>query len=371
MLELQRYLREHSLDQLKLEYAVGARRHTRYPHLILLKYSQIESPMTARLVQESRGIILDESDDWRVVSFPYTKFFNWGEPNAAPLDWATARAYDKLDGSLMTLYHYRGEWHVASSGVPCASRAVTGCEATLGELFWGTWKSLGYGLPDDPTHCFMFELMTPHNRVVCRYDEPRLVLHGVRSLDTFQEEEPEPHADRCGWECVRFTEWGDIDAVLEAAAALDPMKNEGFVVRDARFNRVKVKGSAYVSLHQITNNMTEKAMLDVVRRGEGAELLAYFPQYTALHDRLKEACEAFYARVDETYQQIAHHESQKEFALHALRYPYSWVLFNLRARKFGSVRENLGAVPVDKVQEALRQTGLLPDEELLGGKAEE
>ena len=29
--------------------------------------------------------------------------------NSAAVDWATARVYDKLDGSLMTLYHYRGE----------------------------------------------------------------------------------------------------------------------------------------------------------------------------------------------------------------------------------------------------------------------
>lgn len=49
-------------------------------------------------------MLLDEDDDWRVLSFPYEKFFNYNEKNAAKLDWSTAKAYDKVDGSLMVLY---------------------------------------------------------------------------------------------------------------------------------------------------------------------------------------------------------------------------------------------------------------------------
>jgi len=52
-----------------------------------------------------RGIILDAEDDWRVVSLPYVKFFNYGESYAdKTLDWTTAKVYEKLDGSMVTLY---------------------------------------------------------------------------------------------------------------------------------------------------------------------------------------------------------------------------------------------------------------------------
>ena len=86
------------LAQLAEEFGITPRRHGRYPNLVLLKYSQINSPMAERIVQECRGLILDEADQWRVVSAPYFKFFNYGEPHVATIDWSTARVYEKLDG---------------------------------------------------------------------------------------------------------------------------------------------------------------------------------------------------------------------------------------------------------------------------------
>ena len=92
------FLRAHGLAELAARFAVRGVRHPKYPNLILLKYNQIESPMAEPVVQECRGLILDEAADWRVVSFPYVKFFNYAEPLAAAIDWATAQVYEKLDG---------------------------------------------------------------------------------------------------------------------------------------------------------------------------------------------------------------------------------------------------------------------------------
>lgn len=64
---------------------------------ILLKYNQLESDLSNSIVQECRGIILRKSD-LKVVCFPFTKFFNYHEPNAANIDWDGARVLDKIDG---------------------------------------------------------------------------------------------------------------------------------------------------------------------------------------------------------------------------------------------------------------------------------
>src|SRR4051812_551578 len=94
---VQHYLRSGgTLETLARDYAVTARRHGRFPNLVQLKYSQINSPMHEPIVQDCRGIILDEANNWAIASFPYRKFFNHGEPNAAAIDWGTARVYDKL-----------------------------------------------------------------------------------------------------------------------------------------------------------------------------------------------------------------------------------------------------------------------------------
>lgn len=66
--------------------------------LVLLKYNQIDSDLSINMVQECRGLILDSKDDWRVVRMSFEKFFNWGEKNAAGIDWSTARVQQKVDG---------------------------------------------------------------------------------------------------------------------------------------------------------------------------------------------------------------------------------------------------------------------------------
>jgi hypothetical protein len=78
---------------------------------------------------------LDSKADWRVVCYPYNKFFNFGEPYAVTdIDWSSAVVYEKYDGSLATLYHYKGEWMVASSGVPDASGSIDN-NTTFRQLF--------------------------------------------------------------------------------------------------------------------------------------------------------------------------------------------------------------------------------------------
>src|SRR5277367_6643581 len=96
-LHIQQYLSTHSLTELEAAFGIKAKRHAQFPNLVMLKYSQINSPMAEPVVQQCRGIILDQTNDWAVVSYPFDKFFNYGEPNAAAIDWPRAKVYEKLD----------------------------------------------------------------------------------------------------------------------------------------------------------------------------------------------------------------------------------------------------------------------------------
>ena len=135
------------------------------PELVLFKYDQINSPMENPIVQECRGIILDEADDWRVIARPFTKFYNYGEPNAAPIDWTTARVQEKVDGSLCAFYHYKGDWHVATTGTPDAGGRVHNGERLFRDLIWETAQKHELRMLS-PAHTYLFELTSPYNRVV-------------------------------------------------------------------------------------------------------------------------------------------------------------------------------------------------------------
>ena len=98
MIELTKNIKEYGLDKVCQKYYLKAKRHKDYPNLVLLKYSQLDSPMSEKIVQQSRGIILDEDNNWSIVCCTFDKFFNYEEGNAANIVWEYAKIYNKLNG---------------------------------------------------------------------------------------------------------------------------------------------------------------------------------------------------------------------------------------------------------------------------------
>jgi hypothetical protein len=359
-LEVQKYLRNGgSLGVLKERFGIKAKYSKEFPSLVLLKYSQIDSPMHEKIVQECRGLILNEADNWNIVAFPYTKFFNAGESLAATLDWNTVRVYEKLDGSLITLYYFGNKWNVSTSGVPDASCFVESYQFTFADLFWKGWKELGYQLPSETGMCFMFELMTPYNQVVVKHNKCRIVLHGVRDLTTGKEAEPEYWAAKFGWECAKSFPLNTFDDILVAANSLKASEQEGFVVRDAAFNRLKVKSPAYCALAHVRDSLSPKKLLAIIQMNEQNEFLAYFPQWTAAYQSIKDRFDKLLADILTVYKQIEHYEVQKDFALEAVKYPFSGALF--AQRKGVSLREYIAKMNIDTLADWVQLNTLALD----------
>ncbi|HLO48593.1 MAG TPA: T4 RnlA family RNA ligase [Kamptonema sp.] len=352
-MELQDYLRQHGLDSLCSTYHIKSSRHQKYPHLVCLKYSQIESPLGEKIVQQCRGIILDSSQNWQIVSYPYDKFFNYGEIHAALIDWSSAKVYEKLDGSLTVLYFYDGEWRVQTSGTPDASGEVNGFGFTFAELFWKVWHELGYKLPQETKECFIFELMTPYNRIVVQQKDNQISLHGVRNIDTLIESDPSIWTSKYGWQLVQsypLTSWTEV---IKAAEQLDPMDSEGYIICDRNFNRVKVKSPQYVAISHLREGFSTRRMIEIILTNEGEEFLSYFPEWTELYQKVKERYLSLIQEVEAVYRQQQHIENQKDFALAIKHLPYSGILFSLRSGKITTVQEALRSATIQKVEELL------------------
>jgi hypothetical protein len=351
MLNLQKYLVSgNTPQQLKEELGINCKVDSEYPNLHLFKYDQIESPKNHPVVLECRGTILDKINNWGIVSFPYNRFFNAGEGHAAVIDWSSAVVYEKLDGSCLQLYFYNGVWRVGTLGMPNANGEVSGAgNFTFNELFWNTFNSLSYKLPTEEynKYTFMFELMTPYNRVVVRHLQNKLVLHGIRNNNTLQEYSPDSF--NMGWEVVKSYKLGTISEIMEAATHLDPMASEGFVVVDKDFNRQKVKSPAYVALHHAVDGVSSKSLLELIRSNENSEFLSYFPEYEVEYNDLAAKYEKFVKTVAAIYEKYKSIENQKDFALKVKDLPYSGLLFALRNGKINSVRSACVEMPVDKL----------------------
>lgn len=354
MLHPQHFLRNGgTLSDLESKYAIKHNRHEQHPNLVQLKYNQIESPMGEPLVRQCRGIILDEADNWNCVARPFDKFFNYGEGHAATIDWNTARVTEKLDGSLIILYCYNGEWEVATSGMPDARGEVNGYGFSFAKLFWAVWHGLKYPHPLDwmnPENTYMFELMTPFNRVVVPHKNDYVVLIGIRNTQTGQELPLETDLVHR----VSSFPLQSFEQIEATFSTMNPLHQEGYVVVDGQFNRVKVKHPGYVALHHLRDGLGPKRILEVVRGGETTEFLTYFPEFTDTFLDIKGKFDALVNQLEDTYNKYKNIESQKEFALSIKGTPFTGAMFAIRAGQFQSVREYLAQVNIKHLVDTLK-----------------
>ncbi len=178
MLEVQKYLNKNSLEKLKEELGIDYKIHNSLP-LVILDYSQIDSPKTHPIVQECRGLVL-ELDTWKIVAKGFNRFFNLGEALEITncFNWDNFYAKTKEDGSYIMLYHYNGDWHVKTRN-SFGDGKLQDTNLTWKELFLSTLKCDNWLRDFDKNSVGIFELCSIYNKIVRHYQEPQSYLLGV------------------------------------------------------------------------------------------------------------------------------------------------------------------------------------------------
>jgi len=335
------------LELLTKLYGIHCKQHPKYPELYQFSYDQLESPKSDPIVRECRGLILNSADNWNVVAYPFNRFANNGETWADPINWNDVRVQEKVDGSLMILWNYKGDWNVSTKGSPDAGGNVGDFDFTFANLFWTTFQKYLNAAQDvymtkfNPAHTYMIEMTSIYNRVVCQYGkDSALTLIGVRSLIDNQEL-PVWYFKDIGFPLPVVQEFplNSLSDIEKAALALDPMHNEGFVVVDGNFNRVKVKSPSYVMIHHMKDGFGQRRIIRLIQLGETSEVLSYFPEYQDLFNEVKDKIDAMILSIEADYDAIKHLTDRKEFALEATKSKNSGVLFALFLSKAKDVRE--------------------------------
>ena len=279
-----------------------------FSDLVVLRYNLIESQMGNPIVKECRGLILDEGDDYNVVCHSFDKFFNYGEPEADNIDWKTARVQEKIDGSIIKVFYWerKDRWVVSTNGVIDAYsvelRSVfypdapkDGCPFfSFGELFAACCNDEKFSICKLlKGKTYSFELVSPYNKVVVYYPERKIYHIGTRDNATGLEENIDIGIPKPKEYPLR-----SLKAVLAAAEQLNKkdddsdksITDEGFVVVDGNWHRVKIKSPLYLTAHYMTNKtLTFKNALDILRSGEEEEYVAYFPETREVLDYVRTA----------------------------------------------------------------------------------
>lgn len=295
---------------------------------ILLKYNQLESDFNEHVVQECRGCIIKQFDDgYSYVCRPFDKFFNYGEEQAADIDWNSSFITEKIDGSLMKLWFDDG-WHISTNGTIDAFKAiVTGNEEySFGDIFLKASKCctiFDFCKDFDKQYTYLFELTSPETKVVINYDyavwylAKRNTITGKYAKE--KERVPKEILQAAEKYNIQFPKVYPLHSLSEIINIVNQMSKdeEGVVVSDDYGNRIKVKSPEYLIKAKLIGNGTksDEVLLEIIFNGQEDDLLAYCPEYTERINEIKNRIELYIDKCKSLWEQykglVA---SRKEFA---------------------------------------------------------
>lgn len=390
---LAEYLANHSLEQLQEDYGIKSNVFvTGKSHdLVCFSYSQIDSPKTDPIVRMSRGLVL-EKDTWKIVSYPFYRFFNFEEVLEERLNfhWDKSVATEKIDGSLISYFYYNGSWYMSTRSMIGGENRITTNLYSFKDLFLKSISplseeefqaELNKNWPEGSI-CFTFELVSNYHQIVHPYQDTKLYLIGARYLgentNDFQKYQELKFVDVYNMfssklkdiilcpkvislvdDSGKFRGFDEMKALAEAGNAVD----EGYVVTDwsnfmpdsMSFPRTKVKNSAYVALHHLRSSIegdeegiSFHKILNICFKQEQDEFLAVLPQYTDIFKKVQEKWLDFVdymnAMVSDTkFKELFENSKtenkekcRKEFALYVKDKKFNSIFFSMYNHNFDS-----------------------------------
>lgn len=316
------------------------------PNAWMFNYNLFESDLSSPIVKACRGTILEISPDRSVVKavcLPYYKFFNYADVNGDTINWDTAKVRNKADGQLIKMFKYEGQNYWCTNGSPNVETPLDYTDEKIHNykelLFEAIRKDLKQPtvaawsddngnfyckdidwvnkVPDGWT--LMFELTSPYNRIIVEYKEIKLWFHGARDENGI-EHDPEEIAERFGipYEIPKQFDFKNFDQAFEAIKNWKGLENEGLVVCDADFHRVKVKCDDYLKVKFIRDVSTPKGIFWIVISEEYDDLASH-PEIQELAEKQKDELLEVMNKFRKLHKEItdarSRFEDQKSYAL--------------------------------------------------------
>lgn len=301
-----------------------------YPYAIF-NYG-INGDFSNPIVQEARGIIINiETLD--VVCFPFRKFGNYNESYADKIDWNTARVQDKIDGSIIKMWYVKGKnpifddgyWMFSTNAMINADKAIS--NTMTGETFMNIIQKADnfhdIAKANDilnKNYTYIFELVSPETQVVIKYDRPHLYHIGTRDNITGEE-----LIEDIGIEKPKEYLLKSLDDCINAAVKLNQsddgevhsIKQEGYVVVDGEWNRIKIKSPDYLMAHHLSSNtnFSKERIVGLIRNKtmsvadiceEFPNLAHYFKYYDFKVSELEYQANVFCDLTKRIYEEYSH-----------------------------------------------------------------
>lgn len=324
-----KYIAQNGFDSLNKELFITVKKYD--AGLIVLNYCQRNSPRKHPIVDECRSLILNK-EGTKVISRSFDRFFNYGELDTGlNIDWNKAKIKEKLDGSLINVYFFNGNWEISTKSCAFGEAHGIGSKSTYKQL---VYKALNISTQEqfnaifnssglDKNHTFIFEITSPENRNVTKYNGYHLWLLSIRNHQTgFYVENTINNPALVDWinnNSIQLPKEFSFKTAKECIESAENLENleEGYVVYLDNIPTCKIKSPKFVAFHLLQTQheaYSDKSLRSLVLKNEQEEYLSYFPDEFERIKPFIDGKERIFTTITECWEKYKHIESNKDFA---------------------------------------------------------
>jgi hypothetical protein len=254
-----------------------------------------------------RSVVVNYAGE--VISAGFPKFTNWGEnPDHFPVPNSLKHCtvVEKLDGSLLIVSKYNGQYILRTRGTVDASTLANGHEL---ELFKNTILSKLTDNNDTWDYSVLFEWLSPINKIVLNYgDEPSWRLIGFINHINYslaQQDMLDAMAKKYGFDRPPTYTFSSVEDLLKD---VDQWRGkEGVVVYSKNDQMLhKVKGAWYLALHHMKSELSNiEKVIDVwLEQGMPDYQTFYNYIFTTFDYELAEQCRGMISRICDAKKEV-------------------------------------------------------------------
>jgi hypothetical protein len=254
-----------------------------------------------------RSVVVNYAGE--VISAGFPKFTNYGEnPDHFPVPNSLKHCtvVEKLDGSLLIVSKYNGQYILRTRGTVDASILANGHEL---EIFKNTILSKLADNNDTWDYSVLFEWLSPINKIVLNYgDEPSWRLIGFINHINYslaQQDMLDAMAKKYGFDRPPTYTFSSVEDLLKD---VDQWRGkEGVVVYSKNDQMLhKVKGAWYLALHHMKSELSNiEKIIDVwLEQGMPDYQTFYNYIFTTFDYELAEQCRGMISRICDAKKEV-------------------------------------------------------------------
>lgn len=307
------------------------------PELYMFSYDGLFSDFNDEYVRLCRGCVISLEDPKNpyMVCSPFYKFGNMGQDFCPQIDWESALVEQKVDGILIKLFYYKNKWRWVTNNswntnielsmitkLPSKHKEIeTEKYKTVQDLIDFCIRKNNVDLNEfAPDYTYMFELISPKLRILVDNPKTDLIYLGCRNIYNYNEYPLDiakamiPGIKK--FNTVRYFDIHTLDDVVKLCDTYKGDEDEGVVVVDKDFNRVKIKCQDYVRLKGYRNmfDTTEEQIWKGMREGTIDDALQFFPELKERIDAIQVTVNA-YKKLLKKYGKIGRDEYRRILSL--------------------------------------------------------